>query len=59
MAVKEHKGMGFASAQKNIMKREGLSKNAGGAILANGARNASKSAKKANPNLKNVKAKRK
>ncbi len=55
----EKKGMGFKAAQKSIMSREGLSKNSAGAILAAGARNASKSAKKSNPNLKNVKMKMK
>lgn len=52
--MKEKKGMGFKAAAKNIMKKEGLSKDKAGAILAAGARNASKGAKMANPNLKNV-----
>ena len=56
--LKMAKGMGFKAAQKNIMKKEGLSKNSAGAILASAARNASKSAKKANPNLKKVKMKK-
>lgn len=56
--VKERKGMGFKGAEKNIMKSEGLSKQSAGAILASSARNASKSAKKSNPNLNNVKGKK-
>lgn len=55
--MKEKKGMGFQAAQNNIMKKEGLSKQSAGAILAAGARKASKTAKKANPNLNNVKMK--
>ena len=49
------KGMGFKAAEKSIEKKEGLSKNSAGAILAAGARNASKAAKKSNGNLKKVK----
>jgi hypothetical protein len=52
---KEKKGMGFKSAQKDIMKKEGYSKERAGAILAAGARKASPKAKAANPNLKHVK----
>lgn len=48
------KGMGFAKAQSNIAKKEGVSKKAAGAILASATRNASANAKKGNPNLKNV-----
>ena len=47
--------MSFKSVQKSIEKKEGVSKNAAGAILANASRNASKSAKKANPKLNKVK----
>lgn len=57
--MSEKKGMGFKAAQKNIMSKEGLSKKSAGAILASAARGASKSAKKANPNLKKVKTKKK
>lgn len=57
--MKEKKGMGFTGASKNIQSREGLSKDSANAILAAGARKASKGAKKANPNLKNVKLKKK
>lgn len=53
------KGMGFKAAEKSIMKKEGLSKERAGAILASAARNASPKAKKANPNLKKVKSKKK
>ncbi len=53
------KGMGFAAAQKSIMKKEGLSKGSAGAILASAARKASPKAKKANPNLKAVKMSKK
>jgi hypothetical protein len=48
------KGMGFAKAQAQIAKKQGISKKSAGAILAAGARNASPAAKKANPNLKKV-----
>lgn len=52
MASKKHPG--FSAVQKKI-EGEGYSKKAAGAILANSTRNASKSAKKKNPNLKKVK----
>jgi len=45
---------GFAAVQNKI-QGEGYSKKAAGAILAHATRNASKSAKKANPRLKKVK----
>jgi len=48
---------GFKAVQNKIAKKEGISKNAAGAILANASRNASKAAKKANPKLKKVKGK--
>jgi hypothetical protein len=51
----EKKGMGFAAAQKAIAKKQGIPMKNAGAILAAGARGASASAKKANPNLKKVK----
>ncbi len=44
---------GFQAVQGKIEK-EGYSKNAAGAILANASRNASAAAKKANPRLKKV-----
>jgi hypothetical protein len=48
------KGMGFKAAQKKIMEK-GKSQEAAGAILAEGARNASPFAKAKNRNLKKVK----
>ena len=45
---------GFAKVQSKIEK-EGYSKDAAGAILADSTRNASAKAKKANPKLKKVK----
>jgi hypothetical protein len=47
--------MGFKKAARSIEKREGISKERADAILAAGARNASKGAKKANPRLAKVK----
>lgn len=49
------KGMGFSAAQSQIAKKQGISKDRAGAILASSTRKASSSAKKANPNLKKVK----
>lgn len=51
------KGMGFKAAAANVEKKEGVSKQAAGAIIAAGARHASPAAKAANPNLKKVKGK--
>lgn len=48
---------GFKAVQKSIEKKEGVSKQRAGAILASASRNASAGAKKANPNLKKVKGK--
>lgn len=56
MAKKSHPG--FASVQNNIARREGVSKERAGAILASATRKASPAAKKANPALKRVKAKK-
>lgn len=53
--AKVKKGMGFKAAQKNIAKKQGVSMQAAGAILAAGARKASPAAKRKNPNLKKVK----
>ncbi len=50
--MKAKKGMGFKAAQKSIAKKQGVSMKSAGAILAAGARKASKKAVKANPNLK-------
>lgn len=52
--MKIKKGMGFKAAQKQIAKKQGISQERAGAILAAGARKASKKAIKANPNLKKV-----
>jgi hypothetical protein len=49
---------GFASVANSIMKKEGVSKKAAGAILASSTRNASAKAKKANPSLKKVSMKK-
>ena len=46
---------GFKAVQSQIAKREGISKDRAGAILAASSRNASAKAKKANPRLKRVK----
>ncbi len=51
--MKKHPG--FKSVQSSIAKKEGISKQAAGAILANATRNASAKAKKSNPKLKKVK----
>lgn len=45
---------GFKKAQANIAKKQGISKDAAGAILASSARKASPKAKRANPRLKRV-----
>jgi hypothetical protein len=57
--MKTKKGMGFKAAQSQIAKKQGISKERAGAILAAGARKASAAAKKKNPNLKKVKGKTK
>ena len=49
---------GFKNVQKSIAKKEGVSEESAGAILANASRNAvSKAKAKANPALKKVKGK--
>jgi len=53
--MKKHPG--FKAVQNSIAKKEGVSKKEAGAILASATRKASPAAKKANPNLKNVKGK--
>lgn len=45
---------GFKAVQAKIAKKQGVSKERAGAILAAGARKASKAAVKANPRLKKV-----
>lgn len=47
--------MSFKSEQSKIAKKQGISKDRAGAILAAGARNASAKAKRKNPKLKKVK----
>ena len=51
--AKQHPG--FKSVQSSIAKKEGISPDRAGAILASSTRKASASAKKANPRLKRVK----
>lgn len=53
--AKKHPG--FKAVQSSIEKKEGVSKQSAGAILANAGRNASKKAKKANPKLNKIKGK--
>ena len=48
------KGMGFKKAQTGIAKKQGISMERAGAILASATRKASPAAKKANTNLKKV-----
>lgn len=48
---------GFKAVQAKIAKKEGVSKDRAGAILAAASRGASPAAKKRNPNLKKVKGK--
>jgi hypothetical protein len=50
---------GFKAVAEKIAAKQGVSKESAGAILAAGARKASKAAVKANPNLKKVKGMRK
>jgi hypothetical protein len=45
---------GFKAVQASIAKKQGISSERAGAILAAGSRGASKAAKKANPRLKKV-----
>ena len=52
MKKKAHRG--FKAVQKEISKKQGVSMERAGAILAAGARKASPAAVKANPRLKKV-----
>jgi len=52
MKKKAHRG--FKAVQKEISKKQGISMERAGAILAAGARKASKKAVAANPRLKRV-----
>jgi hypothetical protein len=47
--------LGFKRAQGDIAKRQGVSEERAGAILAAGSRKASAAAKRRNPRLKRVK----
>lgn len=51
--MKKHPG--FKAVQSSIAKKEGVSKESAGAMLAESTRGASKAAKKDNPKLKKVK----
>lgn len=51
------KSIGFANVADNIGGKEDVSKGEASAMLAASSRNASKKAKKKNPNLKKVKGK--
>jgi hypothetical protein len=55
--AKEHPG--FKAVQNKIAAKEGVSKEAAGAILASSSRKASAKAKAKNPNLKKVKGAKK
>jgi len=50
---------GFKKAQASIARKQGISQERAGAILAAGARKASPAAKKRNPRLRKVKGKAK
>lgn len=50
----KQKHPGFEATQKKIAKKQGISMERAGAILAAGARKASKAAVKANPRLKRI-----
>jgi hypothetical protein len=52
--VKKKAHRGFKAVQKEISKKQGVSMERAGAILAAGARKASPAAIKANPRLKKV-----
>jgi predicted hydrolase (HD superfamily) len=52
-ALKKHPG--FQKVQASIAKKEGVSSEAAGAILASASRKASPKAKRVNPNLNKVK----
>ena len=58
-AKKSAKHPGFKAVQQGIAKKQGISMDRAGAILASAARKASPAAKKANPALKKVKGKAK
>ena len=53
--MKSTKHPGFKAVQSKIASKQGVSKQAAGAILAASSRSASAAAKKKNPRLKRVK----
>jgi hypothetical protein len=55
VASKKHPG--FKAVQASIASKQGISKEAAGAILASSSRKASSAAKAKNPRLKKVKGK--
>jgi len=55
MAKRSRKHPGFAAIQSSIARREGVSKERAGAMLAAGTRRASAAARRKNPRLKRVK----
>lgn len=55
MKTKSHPG--FKAVQEKIAKKQGISKESAGAILASASRKASPAVKKKNPRLKRVKGK--
>lgn len=55
--AKKHPG--FKAVQSKIAKKEGISMDRAGAILANSSRHASAKAKRANPRLNKVRGKAK
>ena len=57
MAKKSAKHPGFKAVQKKIAKKQGVSMERAGAILAASSRKAFAAAKKKNPRLKRVKGK--
>jgi hypothetical protein len=58
MPRRKKKHPGFARVQAQIAKKEGVSQERAGAILAASSRNASAAAKRANPRLKRVRKRR-
>lgn len=54
MSKKSRSHPGFKNVQKSIAKKEGVSMQSAGAILANASRKASKKAKAKNPALNKV-----
>ena len=53
--TKKKKVTGFKNVQADIAKRQGISKESAGAILASATRKAGTAAKRKNPKLKKVK----